>query len=296
MESVAEESRRKLLLTGVQTMLAPYLEEEFGDWDITSLGRGEMPPEAERYELVVHADTSRGADAEEVNLEATRRLVSSLAGRLPKAFVFISDVAVYGRKDGENLDESTPAWASDEYGRTLALAESMLREWASDSGVRLTILRPALMLGRGVEGFAARMFRRVAAGSYIHLRGNDARLSLVMADDVAKAAAIAYAEGGVYNLADGVNPTLRQLAEAMSANAGATKRPVHLPEKWAMALYRITHGLGIRWHALEAALDERTRTSLTYSGEAFARRFNFRYYNALDVTARRCPDYPYRDK
>lgn len=296
MIETAEEPRPAMLLTGIDTMLAPYIAEEFKDWEITGLRTGELPAGEKRYELVVHAATSRGDDAEAVNLEGTRKLMEALDARLPEAFVFISDVAVYGRKDGENLDESTPTWASDEYGRSLALAEGLLRDRALEKGVRLTILRPALIMGRGVSGFAADMFRSVVSANYIHLRGNNARLSLVMADDVAKAVRLAYPRGGTYNLADGVNPTLRQLAEAMSANAGATRRPVHLPEKWAMLLYRITRRLGMRWKALEFALDERTRTTLTYSGEAFAGRFNFKYYNALDVTAHRCSDYPYRDK
>lgn len=51
----------------------------------------------------------------------------------------------------------------------------------------LTVVRPALMFGTGVDGWLLQLFNRVTRGHYVHIRGNEAKVSLVTALDTARA-------------------------------------------------------------------------------------------------------------
>lgn len=155
----------------------------------------------------------------------------------PKHVVVVSSTAVYGLSSGENIDETAPIKPTGNASRHLASIEERIKERCKATGAACTILRPADVVGTGMEGFTGRLARDVNNGSYMHVKGNEAQRSIVHAIDVAKAVrAVAEKAGdcgegltgtevaqgieGVYNLTDRSGATIEQLADAIAYRLG----------------------------------------------------------------------------
>lgn len=144
----------------------------------------------------------------------------------PKHVVVVSSTAVYGLSSGENIDETAPVRPADNASRHLASIEDRVKERCKATGAMCTILRPADVVGTGMEGFTGKLARDVNNGSYMHVKGNEAQRSIVHAIDVAKAVrAVAEKAGddcieGVYNLTDRSGATIEQLADAIAYRLG----------------------------------------------------------------------------
>ena len=295
-----------ILITGAGGMLGGYLLSQFEDKDILTLGKNlnndfsfnlsETIPNFENkfFSTVIHAaGTENEADAMQLNFEGTKNLLKALDKNPPDNFVYISSYKVYSRDAGENVNEGNNTWATDIVGKSKALAESELREWCKENNVTLTIIRPARMFGNGVGGDTLQLFNDAVSGKYIHLRGNDARVSLVTAYDVARAIKRIYKKGGLYNAADGKNPKLLEMVEAMTANAGATKRMTHLPSLWAEWIWRLGRWIpSINRNLAPEVVEERMKT-LTLDGSLLAKIAGLEYYDTIMVMQLSDPNYPY---
>ncbi len=299
----------KILLTGATGMLGAYLGKVFNDDDdvitlqrhdadiICDLSKDEPDFGDKKFNLVVHAaGTADDSEAFELNLEGTRRLLASLVDNPPAEFVYVSSWEVYSQDSGEDVDESHQLWASTKVGQSKARAEELVRQWCDAREVKLTIIRPARMFGKGITGEMARLFGDVVNSRYIHVRGNDARLSLVCASDVAEAIKKLHSIGGIYNVTDGVGSTWIELAEAMSANSGAMKRQTVLPEKWASLAWKVASWIP----AVKASLSPETLAgrskTLTFSDAVLRSTItDWKPYPAIEVISRECKDYPYLD-
>lgn len=88
-------------------------------------------------------------------------------------------------------------------------------------GIRGVVLRCAPVVGTGMDGFVRNLASDIWRGIFFHFPGNDTRMSVVHATDVAAAIrkiaeGADVAHGTVLNLTDGANPTLHDLAEALA--------------------------------------------------------------------------------
>lgn len=299
----------KILLTGASGMLGGYLYPLLNEEnEVTTLQRSaadiccdlkkESPVlENIRYDLVVHAaGTTDDSEALELNLEGTKRLIESLDENIPREFVYLSSWEVYSPDSGENVTEDRQIWAVSKVGQSKALAEDMLTKWSAERGVILTILRPARMFGKGMKGEMAGLFNDVVNGRFIHIRGNDARISIVCASDVADAIKNLHSIGGIYNISDGKDTSWLELAEAMSANSGAMKRQITLPEKWADVAWRLAPWLpAVRASLAPEVLARRSKT-LTLSNASLLERLpDWKPFPTVEVISRECENYPYKD-
>lgn len=296
----------KVLMTGATGLLGHYMTREFDGDELLTAGRGEendircdllvagpeLPP-GYSPDLVVHAaGTEEEEDAVELNHEGTKRLLSALETHVPKAIVYLSSEQVYPPDSGQQTDENHNTWAATKAGQSKALAERELESWCDRRGVALTILRPSTMFGTGMKGWAHEMFNDVVAGRYVHIRGNEARLSCGLASDVARAVRLLAGIPGIFNLSDGVAYTYIDLADAMSANAGAMKRMTHLPQKWADVIYRFGFWIPLVKRLLDPErLDARSQTRVLSNKKATEAGLMFHAVGA--VLKREDPDYPY---
>ncbi len=133
-----------------------------------------------------------------------------------QAAVLISGDAVYGEGLLVDADETHPTDSAS----TLYRLEKETAEACAKAGIPLLTLRCAPIVGTGMTGFVRTLAAAVWRGTFFHFPGNEARISVVHATDVAKAASLWVESGAsssaVYNLTDGEHPTLHDLAEALA--------------------------------------------------------------------------------
>ena len=274
-----DRKQKTLLLTGASGMLGHYMSEIFHDYRITTLGRGEeadIPCDLsvatprlpdDRFDIVIHCAGSRDEQrARQDNTESTRNLLRSLHDNRPGAFILVSTTEVYGRSEGENIDETAATFPTSNFGSSKLDAERLSEAAFKDTPTVLTVLR------------------------------NDSRLSVVTALDVARAAKALHPIGGTFNVADGKNPTWLELAEAMSANAGRFHRMATLPPSWAKILSRPLSLLPSLCPSLSRQEMERRARTLTFSSDRLKEISGLKLYDTIEVIARRDPDYPYEDQ
>jgi nucleoside-diphosphate-sugar epimerase len=150
----------------------------------------------------------------DINLGGTNSLLKSLESleELPKGFVFISSVSVYGLEKGINVDEGTQLKARDSYGLSKSLAEQTIKDWCKKNNVICTILRLPLLVGEKPPGNLGAMIRAIRNGYYFNVGGGKAKKSMVLVEDVARFIIKIATIGGTYNLTDGEHPTFRDLS------------------------------------------------------------------------------------
>lgn len=247
-----------------------------------------------KIDFVYHcAGSTEETDAIAVNLDGTKNLCKSLTDNPPRHFVYISSHEVYSPDAGENINEDAPTWALGKVGQSKALAESFLKEWCEKNDVKLTILRPARMFGEGVHGETVALFNEALSGKYIHIRGNNAKTSIVTAYDVAEAAIRLSDKGGVYNVSDGRPIRFLDMMETMTANAGARKRMTHLPGKWADFFWRYMRFLPIVSSQLNPETLSRRSKTQTLDNSRCREAAGMEFFDTAAVIARTEPDYPY---
>ncbi len=231
------------------------------------------PTFSKRFDIVVHAAgdiTPQQADA--VNFDGTRRLCHALEANPPQALVYISSLSVYGIPEGSDIDETAPLSPVSVYGKSKLKAEQFLTQWCADHAVKLSILRPAMIVGTGMKGALGAMVKGISSGYYYHIKGNKARRSVIHAYDVARAARLIAPVGGIYNLSDRVHPTVHDLAEAIAHRLG-DRRIYSLPLRWFEFAARIgNHFSFIPFSSSKLA---QLTNSLTFSSDAISKAIDW---------------------
>jgi nucleoside-diphosphate-sugar epimerase len=160
-----------------------------------------------------------------VNVIGTNNLLEGLSKSLPKRFVYISSVSVYGLLEGENINENSPLLAKDPYGKSKIEAEEIIKKWCCKHDIVCTILRLPLVIGPNPPGNLGSMLQGIKKGYYFNIAGGNAKKSMVLASDIAKYILIASEIGGTYNLTDGKHPTFNELSMRISKKLGKSFVP-----------------------------------------------------------------------
>lgn len=192
------------------------------------------------FDVVVHAaglahtiakSQSEADSFFNVNAIGTSNLLKGLENDyIPKSFVFISSVAVYGVETGHMIHEGVHLDAKDPYGKSKIVAELTVQDWCRKNNVLCTILRLPLLVGQNPPGNLGTMIKGIRKGYYFNIGGGKARKSMVLAEDVAKIIPIAATVGGIYNLTDGYHPCFSELSEVIASKISKPK-PMSIP-KW----------------------------------------------------------------
>ncbi len=220
----------------VNNFIVSTLSCTTGDY-IIDLGQKE-PNFLEDYEIVVHAAgmahylPTKEYEAQkfhQVNVIGTKNLLQGLSkSALPKQFIFISSVSVYGQVSGIGFDESFPLSAIDPYGLSKINAERLVLDWCTSNNVVCTILRLPLIIGDNPPGNLGAMLKGIKKGYYFNISGGFAKKSMVLAEDVAKAIPVVAAIGGIYNLTDGYHPSFSEISNHISFQIGKGQ-PINIP-------------------------------------------------------------------
>nr|WP_315151263.1 NAD-dependent epimerase/dehydratase family protein [uncultured Flavobacterium sp.] len=211
------------------------LARTFGDY-IVSLEK-EIPVFDHPFELIIHAagkahtipktETDKN-QFYEINVVGTNNLLLGLEKvGVPKQFVFISSVSVYGQDYGYEINEGHNLEAKDAYGLSKIQAESLIMEWCKQHNIICTILRLPLLVGENPPGNLGAMIKAIKKGYYFNVGGGKAKKSMVLVDDVAAFIPKVAAIGGVYNLTDGVHPNFKSLSLVIAKQKNKCK-PLNL--------------------------------------------------------------------
>lgn len=232
-----------------------FSEERF-DVVIHAAGKAHSVPKTDKEKQLFH----------EVNYLGTVRLCESLEKQtLPKAFVFISTVAVYGRDSGMEIDEDHPLEGNNPYALSKIKAEKFLEDWADRHGVILSILRPSLIAGPNPPGNLGAMIRGIHSGKYLSIAGGKARKSIIMVHDIARIIPSLIEKGGIYNICDDTHPSFSELEKLIASQLDKSP-PRSIPFYLARWIARIGDLLGDAAPINSIKLNKITQT-LTFSNE-----------------------------
>jgi len=231
-----------ILLTGASGFIGKHILKEL-DTKVVTIGRNfqndiivdlsKEIPSLPEVDLVIHsagkAHSVPKTDIEkqsffDVNVKGTENLIQGLEkNRLPKQFIFISSVSVYGVISGANINEEQPLMAKDPYGESKILTEKLVQDWCAKNNIVCTILRLPLVVGKNPPGNLGAMINGIRKGFYFNIAGANAKKSMVLADDISSVLLTVAEVGGVYNLTDGYHPNFYELSHLISKQLGKDK-------------------------------------------------------------------------
>ena len=249
----------------------------------------EIPELRERYDIVLHAagkahSVPRTEEEKrvffDVNLQGTKNLCAALERKgIPRAFIFISTVAVYGCDYGENITEEHPLDGVTPYAVSKRLAEEYLQKWCHEHNVILGIVRPSLIAGPNPPGNLGAMVHGIRSGRYLSIAGSRARKSVLMVQDIARLVPLLAEKGGIYNVCDSYQPTFREL-ETVICRQLNRNLPVSIPYWIAKCMALIGDCLGEKAPINSLKLRKMTK-SLTFSNEKAVRELGWRPTSVL---------------
>ena len=292
----------KLLFTGASGFLGnnvrPLLEKMY---DITTVGltsqdnytvnvATDIPDLHERYDIVLHAagkvHSIPKTEVERqlffnVNLQGTKNICAALEKvGIPRAFVFISTVAVYGCDYGENITEEHSLNGITPYAISKRLAEEYLQKWCLEHNVVLGIIRPSLIAGPNPPGNLGAMIAGIRKGRYLSIAGSKAKKSVLMVQDIAHLIPLLVRKGGIYNVCDSSQPVFREL-EMLICKQVDKPLPLSIPYWLAKVMALIGDCLGKKAPINSLKLDKITK-SLTFSNEKAMRELGWKPMNVLE--------------
>lgn len=293
---------QKLLFTGGTGFLGknvmPLLQKEY---EVTTCGitpedmikanlAKDVPLLDKHYDIVLHAcgkaHVVPKTEEEEksfydVNLVGTHNLCKALERvGVPRALVFISTVAVYGRESGELITEEHPLNGETPYARSKRLAEEFLIKWCKEHNVILGILRPSLLAGKNAPGNLGAMVNGIKKGFYLNIAGGKVRKSVLMAEDIAHLIPLLVEKGGIYNVCDTNQPTFGEISVSVARQLGKLK-PISIPYWMAWCMAKVGDLLGSKAPINSYKLSKMTE-SLTFSNEKARRELGWEPLDVLE--------------
>lgn len=292
----------KLLFTGGTGFLGrnikPILDKNY---EVTTIGImdadmikvnfvSDIPQLPERYDIVLHAAGKAHiypkTEAErqafyDVNLKGTIHLCDALEKvGLPKSFIFISTMNVYGDEPGNmNTEDDRPLVGSSPYADSKIQAEQYLTAWCKKNNVVLTILRPALLAGKGAPGNLGAMINGIRTGAYLSIAGGKAKKSMLMVDDIAHLVPLVTEKGGIYNVCDDHNPSFGELEFTIAKQLGKRK-PINIPYWMAKCLALV--GDVFSFFPINTARLDKIVTSDTWSNKKAKRELGWQPMDVLE--------------
>lgn len=157
--------------------------------------------------------SNKQVDAEayrQTYIPTAKNLVAALKeNKSVKQLIYLSSVSVYGNKNGEWVDETSPVDADSEYNQVLYEAEQLLLSASED--VKITVLRLGGIYGEGRE--LIKRFARLA-GKNIDGSGETFTSWIHLEDVIAAMDYISQRRlGGIYNLVNDFDMTIRELSD-----------------------------------------------------------------------------------
>ena len=99
-----------------------------------------------------------------INVEGAKNLAYQAARAGVKRIIFISSVKVFGENSKTLLDHKSETLCTDSYGISKLEAEQELFKISNKTGLEVTIIRPAIVYGKGAKGNFRKLMRYISKG------------------------------------------------------------------------------------------------------------------------------------
>ncbi|MCK4658938.1 MAG: NAD(P)-dependent oxidoreductase [Phycisphaerae bacterium] len=181
------------------------------------------------------------------NAAMTRNLADAAEVARVRHIVCVSSDMVYGiPRHGPFCETDTPHPIGP-YGRSkLASEQACLQK--RHHGIRVTILRPRLIVGAGRLGILTKLFDCIRAGKSIPLIGNGRnRYQMVGVSDVARAVLLALEKEpqAVFNLGSSDVPSVEALLKGVARRADSPSQPLRTPRRLVEAALWVLHAFRV---------------------------------------------------
>jgi UDP-glucose 4-epimerase len=205
-----------------------------------------------------------------VNVFGTMKVLEAARERRAMCVVYASTFEVYGRPEANPIDEEHPTRPLSDYGATKLAGEDHLLAFAYEEKTRVVALRMPAIYGPGEKTprLLPSCLAKVARGErpVIEGDGGDLRDQLYI-DDAALAVALALekdAAHGIYNVADGKEHSVAEIAKTAIKVAGLAGEPDVKGRKkprldYHMSIAKAARELGF---AAQVSLEEGMRRQL----------------------------------
>ncbi|WP_405305749.1 NAD-dependent epimerase/dehydratase family protein [Methanobrevibacter sp.] len=188
----------------------------------------------------VPLSVERPVECNEINLNATVKLLKSAANNDVEKIVFSSSSAVYGDNKNMPLKESEPPMPTSPYAASKAGCELYLKSFYESHGLNYTALRYFNIFGPKQDKnsqYAAVIPNFISAlleGKQAEIYGDGEQTrDFVYVGDIVKAniAACKADYNGIINVASGKKLTINRLYEIIKDTLGSDLEPKYLPER-----------------------------------------------------------------
>jgi len=184
-----------------------------------------------------------------INAEAVGELAAQARDRVER-FVFMSSVrAQAGLSADGPISEKDVALPTDAYGRAKLKGEKLIAQ----SGVPFTVLRPAVVYGRGVKGNIAALATLAKTPMPLPFAGLSNRRALLALDNLVSAISLALgakeAASGTFLVADAEPISVADLVAAMREGLGRSPHLVKVPLGAVMRLMK-SFGKEAEWERI----------------------------------------------
>jgi len=181
-----------------------------------------------------------------IDLAGSQNIADCAVRHGVRNIVFASSGRVYGdqKKPGGWYDRCgnylNPA--DDRYARNKIRAESLFLKAADEHGIRVAVLRLAIVCWRGGGAGMGDMLKATAgSGRFITLGKHNPPIQLVHVDDVTDACCNAIGKSGIFDIASEQTMLLREMFSEAARLGGKKPSPLKLPEGLTLAL------VGLLW-------------------------------------------------
>ncbi len=184
-----------------------------------------------------------------INADAVGELAEAACGKVERLVLMSSVRAQAGLAADHVITEADTPQPTDAYGRAKLAAEGLLQE----SGAGFTVLRPAVVYGKGVKGNIASLASLAQTPMPLPFGGLDNKRSLLAIENLASAVDLALtsqrAEGETFLVADPEPITIAEMVTAMREGLGRSPHLVRVPARGVKRLMA-TFGKEADWERI----------------------------------------------
>ena len=217
-----------------------------------------------------------------VNYIGTNNLLYGLDTKKLQSIIFISTVAVYGKEEGELIDEKSPLLGNTPYALSKIQAEQSIIDFGITNNIKTVVLRLPLVSGKNPLGNLSAIIEAIDKSYYFRIGKGEAKKSIIAASDVANLIPELFNLNGVYNLTDVKHPMISEIDSIIAKKFN--KRIKIIPKD----LIRIISKIGdiFSFFPFNSSKFDKLTKNLTFSNKKLFNEIKYRPSRGLSEIAK----------